>query len=49
VEVSVIHGGSAPNCNSIKKRDRHLRDIGSVINQKSPGHPVKTRNTLDKT
>jgi hypothetical protein len=39
-----VCGGSAPSCNSIKKWDSHLRHIGSVINQKSLGHPVKTRN-----
>jgi hypothetical protein len=43
-----VHGGSGPSCTSIKKWDIHLRDIGSVINRKSPGHTVKTRNILDK-
>jgi hypothetical protein len=44
----LAHGGSAPSYNFIKKWDRHLREAGSGVNQKSSGHPLKRRGTLDK-
>lgn len=32
----LVHGGSVPSDNSIKKWSRRPREIGGVVNQKSP-------------
>jgi hypothetical protein len=44
----LAHGGSAPSYNFIMKWDRCLREAGNGLNEKSSGHPLKTRGTLDK-
>lgn len=39
IKFQLVHEGSAPSYNSIKKWDRHLKENGSAVNQKLPGCP----------